>query len=138
MWNRVKKFRATKSPGSGFTMSNFNRCPTIWHFCSVKDLKKWKRLMNVHSALSTMITHPPAVIFWTKLTHACWNLRRPVSISSKTTHPRDTTRRGQQPSQRDNHCAQNPSPRQNRESKAPPRDIKLENFTNISINSDTV
>ena len=53
--------------------------------------------------------------------------------------PRDTTRRGQKPSPRDNHCVQNPSPRDKTGSQKPhPQHIKLENFTNISINSDTI
>ena len=39
----------------------------------------------------------------------------------------------------DSHCVQKPSPRDRTGSQKPhPRDIKLENFTNISINSDTI
>ena len=39
----------------------------------------------------------------------------------------------------DNHCVQKPSPRDKTESQKPhPWDIKLENFTNVSINSDTI
>ena len=40
---------------------------------------------------------------------------------------------------RNNHCVQNPSPRERAGSQKPhPRDIKLENFTNMSINSDII
>ena len=35
-------------------------------------------------------------------------------------------------------CTKTLPSEQNRESKAPPRDIKLENLTNISLNSDTI
>ena len=53
--------------------------------------------------------------------------------------PRDTTRRGQKPSPRDNHCVQNPFPRDKTGGQKPHlRDIKLENFTNTSINLDTI
>ena len=61
-----------------------------------------------------------------------------VSISSKTipppgTNPRDTTRREQKPSPRDNNCVQKPFPRDKTGSQKPhPRDIKLENSDTIS------
>ena len=43
------------------------------------------------------------------------------------------------PSPRDNHCVQKSSPRDKTGSQKPhPWDIKLENFTNVSINSDTI
>ena len=61
-----------------------------------------------------------------------------VSISSKTILPGHDTK-GQNPSPRDNHFAQKPSPQDKTGSQKPdPRDIKSENFTNVSINSDTI
>ena len=43
------------------------------------------------------------------------------------------------PPPRDNHCVQKPSPRDKTGSQKPhPWDIKLENFTNVSINSHTI
>ena len=65
-----------------------------------------------------------------------------LSISSKTippgTNPRETTRRGQKPSSRDNHFVQTP-PRDKTGSQKPHLpDIKLENFTNVSMKSDTI
>ena len=43
------------------------------------------------------------------------------------------------PSPRDNHCVQKSSPWDKTGSQKPhPWDIKLENFTNVSINSDTI
>ena len=61
-----------------------------------------------------------------------------VSISSKTI-PWDKPRESKNPPPpRDNHCVQKPSPRGKTGSQKPhPPDIKLENFTNVSINSDT-
>ena len=65
-----------------------------------------------------------------------------VSISSKTIPPGFPTGhdlKGAKPSHRDNHCVQKPSPRDKTGSqKLHPWDIKLENFTNVSINSDTI
>ena len=53
--------------------------------------------------------------------------------------PRDTTRRSKNPPPQDNHCVQKPFPRHRTGSQKPhPRDIKVENFTNVSINSDTI
>ena len=53
--------------------------------------------------------------------------------------PRDTTCREQKPSPWDNHCVQKPSSWDKTGSQKPyPWDIKLENFTNVSINSDTI
>ena len=47
--------------------------------------------------------------------------------------PRDTTRREQKPSPRDNNCVQKPFPRDKTGSQKPhPRDIKLENSDTIS------
>ena len=55
------------------------------------------------------------------------------------TNPRDTTLKKQKPSTRDNHCVQNPSPQDKTGNQKPhPWDIKLENFTNVSINSDNI
>ena len=55
------------------------------------------------------------------------------------TNPMDTTWREQKPSPRDNHCVPKSSSWDRTGSQKPhPRDIKLENFTNISINSDTI
>ena len=49
------------------------------------------------------------------------------------TNPRDTTRREQKPSPRDNNCVQKPFPRDKIGSQKPhPRDIKLENSDTIS------
>ena len=49
------------------------------------------------------------------------------------TNPRDTTRREQKPSPRDNNCVQKPFPRDKTGSQKPhPRDIKLENPDTIS------
>ena len=49
------------------------------------------------------------------------------------TNPRDTTRREQKPSPRDNNCVQKPFPRDKTGSQKPhPRDIKLENSDTIS------
>ena len=61
-----------------------------------------------------------------------------VSISSKTIPPgHDLT--GAKTLSRDNHSVQKPSPQDKTGSQKPhPRDIKLENFTNVSINSDTI
>ena len=56
-----------------------------------------------------------------------------VWISSKSIPPRDTTRRGKNPPPGTIIVYKTPSPGQNRDH---PRDIKLENFTNI--NSDTI
>ena len=71
-----------------------------------------------------------------------WGLMQ-VSISSiiipPGTDPPDTTWRKHKPSPRDNHCVQKPSPRDKTGSQKPhPRDIKLENFMNVFINSDTI
>ena len=65
-----------------------------------------------------------------------------VSVSSKTIPPGQTpwTRlEGIKTLPRDNHCVQKPFPWDKTGNQKPhPRDIKLENFTNVSINSDTV
>ena len=66
-----------------------------------------------------------------------------VSISSITIPPGQTpgTRLegSKNPPPLDNHCVQRPSPRDRKGSQKPhPWDIKLENFTNISMNSDTI
>ena len=61
-----------------------------------------------------------------------------VLISSKTIPPGHDSK-GQKPCPRDNHCVQNPSPRDKTGSQKPhPLDIKLENFTNVSINRLTL
>ena len=60
-------------------------------------------------------------------------------IQNHPSLPRDRTQREQKPSLRDNHCVQNPSPRDKTGSQKPhPRNIKSENFINISIISDTI
>ena len=61
-----------------------------------------------------------------------------VSISSKTIPQGHDLKRAKTLPPRDNHCVQKLSPRDRTGSEKPhPWDIKLENFTNISINSDT-
>ena len=71
-----------------------------------------------------------------------------VSISSITTPPPPGGHdlKGAKPFPRENHCVQKPSPWDRKGSQKPrdtkgsqkPRDTKLENFTNISMNSDTI
>ena len=65
-----------------------------------------------------------------------------VSISSKTIPAGQTplTRlEGSKNPTWDNHCVQKPSLRHKTRSQKPhPWDIKLENFTNISMNSDAI
>ena len=65
-----------------------------------------------------------------------------VSISSITIPPGQTPGhdlKGAKPLPRDNHCVQKPSPRARTGTQKPhSRDIKLENFSNISMNSDTI
>ena len=62
-----------------------------------------------------------------------------VSILSITTPPRHDLKGAKTPPPRDNHCVQKPSPQDRTGSqKLNPRNIKLENFTNISMNSDTI
>ena len=66
-----------------------------------------------------------------------------VSISSKTIPLQDKPPghdlKGAKTLPRDNHCVQKPSPRDKTgRQKSHPRDIKLENFKNVSINSDTI
>ena len=73
---------------------------------------------------------------------ACW-LGFPNAginfIHNNLPQPRDMTWREQKPSPRYNYCVQKPSPRDRKGSQKPhSRDIKLEYFTNISINSDTI
>ena len=61
-----------------------------------------------------------------------------VSISSKTILP-GTRLEGSKTLPRDNPYVQKPSPWDRTGSQKPhPRDTKLENFTNVSINSDTI
>ena len=65
-----------------------------------------------------------------------------VSVSSITIpwdKPLGHDLKGTKTLPRDNHCVQKPSPWDRTGSQKPhPRDIKLENFTNISINSDII
>ena len=62
-----------------------------------------------------------------------------VSISSITIPPGQDFKRAKTLPPWDNHCVQKRSPRHRTGSQKPhPRDIKLENFTNISMNSDTI
>ena len=62
-----------------------------------------------------------------------------VSISSKTIPPGTRLKGSKNPPPWDNHCVQKPSPRNRTGSQNPHLwDIELENFTNISINSDTI
>ena len=88
---------------------------------------------------------------WTVWPNKVFNRRIPaishpvimqVSISSITI-PRDKPPgydlNGAKTFPRDNYCVQRPSPRDRKGSQKPhPWDIKLENFTNISMNSDTI
>ena len=61
-----------------------------------------------------------------------------VLISSKIIPPGHDLK-GAKTLPRDNHCAQKPSPRDKTGSQKPhPWDIKLENFTNVSVNSGTI
>ena len=66
-----------------------------------------------------------------------------VSISSKTISLEQTPTghdlKGPKTFPSDNHCEQRSSPRDKPGSQKPhPRDIKLENLTNVSINFDTI
>ena len=74
--------------------------------------------------------------------YCCFYTLMQVSVSSRTIPPGQTPEhdlKGTKPSPRDNHCVQKPSPRDKTGSQKPhPWDIKLETFTNVSINSDTV
>ena len=62
-----------------------------------------------------------------------------AAINFSQNHPpRETTRKGQNPSLGTILCTK-PSPRDKTGSQKPhPLDIRLENFTNVSINSDTI
>ena len=39
-------FEEKEVPLNSFILSNFNYCPLVWHFCSLKSLKKIKNNKN--------------------------------------------------------------------------------------------
>ena len=83
----------------------------------------------------------PGNAYW-KIPHHTWKTSDNAGINFIQNHPPPPPGhdlKGTKPSPRDNHCVQKPSPGDKTGSQKPhPRGIKLENFTNVSINSDTI
>ena len=82
--------------------------------------------------MSKYTTLPNSELITSKMAKLCRYQFHPKP-SPPGTNPRDTTRREQKPSPRDNNCVQKPFPRDKTGSQKPhPRDIKLENSDTIS------
>ena len=115
---------------------------SLWQNVAKKYVEEMKKYFDVFGALQG-VSHVNNIING-NLPHVK-GFKSHITIVSQPSNaginfiPRDTTQRGKNLPPRDNHFVHKPSPQDKTWSQKPHhRDIKLENFTNVSINSDTI
>ena len=64
---RIAKYLSQRTKNvvfNSFIMSNFSYCSLVWHICSVKNTKKWRKFKKGASVLYGMITNLTIKLFW--------------------------------------------------------------------------
>ena len=64
---RIAKYLSQRTKNvvfNSFIMSNFSYCPLVWHICSIKNTKKWRKFKKGASELYGMITNLTIKLFW--------------------------------------------------------------------------